>query len=202
MYELVLRLKILRRKRFVVFWDFRETGQFPSQTTTFGTEERMHCIVHMQHYSGERLALLGPMSSGPIFCDLNGPSTALATVILHPRLACFSSHNGFFQDSCDFARTQKGQQWFITASLHFYRSNWLLLFFHSVFGTQLLILLHQYWAASFQFLLTFWYSAWYVNTSSTKSWAATEAAAACCHNPCSTYTLKEGYETLRLTPDL
>ena len=34
MYELVLRLKILRRKRFVVFWDFQETGQFPSQTTT------------------------------------------------------------------------------------------------------------------------------------------------------------------------
>ena len=34
MYDLVLRLKILRRKRFVVFYDFRETGQFPSQTTT------------------------------------------------------------------------------------------------------------------------------------------------------------------------
>ena len=33
-YDLVLRLKILRRKGFVVFWDFRETGQFPSQTTT------------------------------------------------------------------------------------------------------------------------------------------------------------------------
>ena len=44
--------------------------------------------------------------------------------------------------------------------------------------------------STFQFLLIFWYSAWYVNTSSIKSWAATEATAACCHNSCSTYALK------------
>ena len=34
----MLRLKILRRKGFVVFWDFRETGQLPSQTTTNGSQ--------------------------------------------------------------------------------------------------------------------------------------------------------------------
>ena len=34
----MLRLKILRRKSFVVFWDFRETGQFPSQPTTSGSQ--------------------------------------------------------------------------------------------------------------------------------------------------------------------
>ena len=33
----MLCLKILRRKRFVVFWDFGETGQFPSQTTISGS---------------------------------------------------------------------------------------------------------------------------------------------------------------------
>ena len=64
--------------------------------------------MHMQHYSGERLALLGRMSSGPIFGDLNEPTTVLATIILHPLLACFSSHNGFFSRQLQFCTDTKG----------------------------------------------------------------------------------------------
>ena len=30
----MLRMKVLRKKGFFIFRDFRETGQFPSQTTT------------------------------------------------------------------------------------------------------------------------------------------------------------------------
>ena len=38
MNELVLRLKILRRRGLSYFWNFRETGQFPSQTTTSSSQ--------------------------------------------------------------------------------------------------------------------------------------------------------------------
>ena len=54
--------------------------------------------MHMQHYSGERLALLGRMSSGPIFGDLNGPSTVLATII----------HKGFFSRQLQSCKDPKG----------------------------------------------------------------------------------------------
>ena len=36
--RLVLRLKILHKKGFVVLWDFRETGQSQRQTTTSGIQ--------------------------------------------------------------------------------------------------------------------------------------------------------------------